>query len=93
LSHIRALGCRAGLVLAPATPLEHCRHLLDQMDVLVVMGVAPGFGGQSFIPSTLQVIRIFACCPERLVTALLRNWCALRPSALFHTGIPSTPFP
>jgi ribulose-phosphate 3-epimerase len=58
LSLIRSLGCGAGLVLTPSASLEHCRHVLDQMDMLLLMSVNPGFGGQSFIPSALQVTYI-----------------------------------
>jgi ribulose-phosphate 3-epimerase len=46
-------GCRAGLVLNPATPLAHLDHVLERLDLVLVMSVNPGFGGQSFIPGTL----------------------------------------
>jgi ribulose-phosphate 3-epimerase len=49
LSRIRALGVRSGVALNPATPLEGVRHVLDQVDVLLVMTVNPGFGGQAYL--------------------------------------------
>src|SRR5262245_49144029 len=56
LQAIRALGKRAGVVLNPATPVAHVRHVLDLADLVLVMSVNPGFGGQSFIPSTIDKI-------------------------------------
>ena len=56
LSLIREHGCRAGLSLNPATPLEHLDHVMDRLDLILVMGVNPGFGGQSFIPHALARI-------------------------------------
>jgi len=53
LSLIRDHGCQAGLVLNPATPLCHLDHVMDRLDLILLMSVNPGFGGQSFIPSTL----------------------------------------
>ena len=53
---IRDQGCQAGLVLNPATPLHHLDHTLDLLDLVLLMSVNPGFGGQSFIPSTLDKI-------------------------------------
>lgn len=57
LQLIRELGCKAGLVLNPATGLEPVRYVLDKIDLLLLMSVNPGFGGQSFIPSTLAKLR------------------------------------
>ena len=54
---IRSAGCGAGLVLNPATPLNHLDHVLDQLDLVLLMSVNPGFGGQAFIPQTLAKIR------------------------------------
>jgi ribulose-phosphate 3-epimerase len=54
---IRELGCRPGLVLNPATPLHWLDHTLEQLDLVLLMSVNPGFGGQAFIPSTLDKIR------------------------------------
>jgi len=54
---IREQGCRAGLALNPATPLTWLDHVLDRLDLVLVMSVNPGFGGQSFIPSALEKIR------------------------------------
>ena len=53
---IKAAGCKAGLVLNPATPLETVDPVIDELDLILVMSVNPGFGGQSFIPSSLAKI-------------------------------------
>ena len=53
---IRASGCKAGLALNPATPLQLLDHVLDQLDLVLLMSVNPGFGGQSFIESVLPKI-------------------------------------
>ena len=53
---IRDQGCQAGLVFNPATPLHHLDHTLELLDLVLLMSVNPGFGGQSFIPSTLDKI-------------------------------------
>ncbi|MGZ5660885.1 MAG: ribulose-phosphate 3-epimerase [Usitatibacter sp.] len=53
LGLIRELGCKAGLVFNPATPLDHLDHVMDKVDLILVMSVNPGFGGQSFIASAL----------------------------------------
>jgi ribulose-phosphate 3-epimerase len=59
---IRDQGCQAGLVLNPATPLHHLDHTLELLDLVLLMSVNPGFGGQSFIPSTLnKIIQVRAC--------------------------------
>lgn len=57
LSLIRDEGCQAGLVFNPATPLDFMEHVFDKLDVVLLMSVNPGFGGQSFIPSTLDKLR------------------------------------
>ncbi len=54
---IKSLGCKAGLVLNPATPLSILDYTLEQLDILLLMSVNPGFGGQSFIPHTLDKLR------------------------------------
>ena len=56
LSLIHEHGCKAGLVLNPATPLSWLDHTLDKLDVVLLMSVNPGFGGQQFIPSVLPKI-------------------------------------
>ena len=56
LSLIREHGCRAGLALNPGTPLEHLDWVMDRLDLVCVMSVNPGFGGQSFIPGALDKI-------------------------------------
>ena len=53
----RELGCKTGLVLNPATGLDVVRHVLEKIDVLLLMSVNPGFGGQAFIPETLNKLR------------------------------------
>ncbi|EGV06034.1 ribulose-phosphate 3-epimerase [Haemophilus pittmaniae HK 85] len=57
LQLIRDHGCKAGLVFNPATPLSYLDYVLDKVDVILLMSVNPGFGGQSFIPSTLNKLR------------------------------------
>jgi ribulose-phosphate 3-epimerase len=56
LNLIRDQGCQAGIVLNPATPLHYLDHTLELIDLVLLMSVNPGFGGQSFIPSTLNKI-------------------------------------
>ena len=57
LSLIKDLGCQAGLVLNPATSASVLEHVLDRLDMVLLMSVNPGYGGQSFIPHTLEKIR------------------------------------
>ena len=57
LAMIREHGCRAGLVFNPGTPLHYLDHLMDKIDLILLMSVNPGFGGQKFIPSTLDKLR------------------------------------
>ncbi len=54
---IKASGCRAGLVFNPATPLDVLENVIDELDLVLIMSVNPGFGGQSFIPSALNKLR------------------------------------
>ena len=54
---ISASGCKAGLVLNPATPVEVLDYVLEELDMVLLMSVNPGFGGQAFIPSTLEKLR------------------------------------
>jgi ribulose-phosphate 3-epimerase len=54
---IRSLGCQAGLVLNPATPVDVLDYVLEDIDMVLLMSVNPGFGGQAFIPSTLDKLR------------------------------------
>jgi ribulose-phosphate 3-epimerase len=58
LGLIKDSGCQAGLVLNPATPLNVLDHVLDKLDLVLIMSVNPGFGGQSFIPQALDKIRL-----------------------------------
>lgn len=55
---IKEQGCKAGLVFNPATPLSYLDHLLDKIDLVLIMSVNPGFGGQSFIPEALNKLRL-----------------------------------
>ncbi len=57
LQLVRELGCKAGLVLNPATGIEQVQWVMDKMDMLLLMSVNPGFGGQKFIPSTLDKLK------------------------------------
>lgn len=56
LQAIRAAGCKAGVALNPATPVEAIRHVLDRLDLVLVMSVNPGFGGQAFIPAMVEKV-------------------------------------
>jgi ribulose-phosphate 3-epimerase len=56
LQLIRDHGCKAGLVFNPATPLSYLEHVMDKIDMILIMSVNPGFGGQSFIPQALKKI-------------------------------------
>lgn len=57
ISLIKEHGCQAGLVFNPATPLHYLDHVIHKLDVILLMSVNPGFGGQSFIPETLEKLR------------------------------------
>jgi ribulose-phosphate 3-epimerase len=58
LSLVRELGCKSGLVFNPATPLDYLDHVMDKIDMVLLMSVNPGFGGQKFIPETLNKLRL-----------------------------------
>ncbi|GHA44362.1 ribulose-phosphate 3-epimerase [Photobacterium aphoticum] len=57
LQLIKECGCQAGVVFNPATPLHYLDYIMDKVDMILLMSVNPGFGGQSFIPSTLDKLR------------------------------------
>ncbi len=57
LSLVRDMGCKSGLVFNPATPLDCLKYVMDKVDMILLMSVNPGFGGQSFIPSTLGKLK------------------------------------
>ncbi|MEZ9160370.1 ribulose-phosphate 3-epimerase [Vibrio lentus] len=57
LQLIKEHGCQAGVVLNPATPLSYLDYIMDKVDLILIMSVNPGFGGQSFIPATLDKLR------------------------------------
>lgn len=58
LAMIRDFGCKSGLVFNPGTSLHHLDHVMDKIDMILLMSVNPGFGGQKFIPETLQKLKI-----------------------------------
>jgi len=58
LSLVRELGCKSGLVFNPATRLDYLDHVMDKIDMVLLMSVNPGFGGQKFIPETLNKLRL-----------------------------------
>ena len=66
---IRDSGCKAGLVFNPATPLDWLMHTIDRLDLVLIMSVNPGFGGQSFIPHALDKLR----AARRLVDAAMQR--------------------
>jgi ribulose-phosphate 3-epimerase len=57
LQLVRSLGCKSGLVFNPATPLHYLDHVMDKIDMILIMSVNPGFGGQSFIPVALDKLK------------------------------------
>ena len=57
LQIIKEHGCKAGLVFNPATPLSYLDYVMDKLDIILLMSVNPGFGGQSFIPGTMDKLR------------------------------------
>jgi ribulose-phosphate 3-epimerase len=63
---IRELGCKAGLALNPASSLECLDYTLDKLDLILIMSVNPGFGGQAFIPASLEKIREVRGCIDAL---------------------------
>lgn len=65
LQLIREAGCRSGLVFNPATPLDHLDYVLDKVDMVLIMSVNPGFGGQSFIPGALEKLRLARALIDR----------------------------
>ena len=62
-------GCRCGLVFSPATPLDHLQYGIDRIDMILIMSVNPGFGGQSFIPAALEKLR----AARKIIDASGRN--------------------
>lgn len=56
ISAIKESGCKAGIAINPSTPFEFCRNIIDEIDLLLIMSVNPGFGGQKFISSSLKKI-------------------------------------
>jgi len=66
---IRESGCKSGLVFNPATPLDYLKHVIDKVDMILLMSVNPGFGGQSFIPAALDKLR----AARRIIDASGRN--------------------
>jgi ribulose-phosphate 3-epimerase len=72
---IKSSGCQAGLVLNPATPVEVLDYVLDELDLVLLMSVNPGFGGQGFIPSALDKLRVVR---QRIDAATARTGRAIR---------------
>lgn len=69
ISQIKEAGCRAGVALNPATPVSVLEHILDQVDMVLIMTVNPGFGGQKFIPYTIEKVKVVRrLCDERGLT-------------------------
>ena len=62
----RAAGCKAGLAIKPGTPAQEVFPYLDSLDMVLVMTVEPGFGGQAFMPETLDKIRQVRACADKL---------------------------
>jgi len=58
LAMVRDLGCKSGLVFNPATSLSYLDHVMDKVDMILLMSVNPGFGGQKFIPETLEKLKL-----------------------------------
>jgi ribulose-phosphate 3-epimerase len=58
LSLVRDQGCKSGLVFNPATPLDYLDYVMDKVDMVLLMSVNPGFGGQKFLPSTLEKLKV-----------------------------------
>lgn len=70
IDHIHALGCKAGMSIKPQTPVEAVRKYLKKLDMLLVMTVEPGFGGQKYIPESTERIRQVRQMAEELQTEL-----------------------
>lgn len=69
ISQIKEASCRAGVALNPATPVSVLEHILDQVDMVLIMTVNPGFGGQKFIPYTIEKVKaVRRLCDERGLT-------------------------
>jgi ribulose-phosphate 3-epimerase len=58
LSLVRDQGCKSGLVFNPATPLDYLDYVMDKVDMILLMSVNPGFGGQKFLPSALEKLKV-----------------------------------
>jgi ribulose-phosphate 3-epimerase len=69
LSLLRDLGCQAGLAFNPATPLEYLDHVMHRLDLILIMSVNPGFGGQAFIPHALEKIAAVRARIDRHIAA------------------------
>ena len=77
LGQIRELGKQAGVVLNPSTPLELIEYVLELCDLVLIMSVNPGFGGQSFIPTVLPKFASCAKCAMRRFLILGLRWMAV----------------
>ncbi|MBE1236750.1 ribulose-phosphate 3-epimerase [Phaeovibrio sulfidiphilus] len=84
---IRDNGCKAGLVLNPATPLSVLDHVLEDLDMVLIMSVNPGFGGQAFLPSMLPKIRALReCIDARKPEVLIEVDGGVKPGNAFELG-------
>ena len=87
LSHIRELGKKAGAVLNPATPSAFVEHVLHLCDLVLVMTVNPGFGGQAFLPEMLPKIReLRRLCAARVRRSAMSAWCLAPTSRISWTS-------
>ena len=72
ITHLQSRGVKAGVVLNPATPVNVLEDIIDVVDIVLIMSVNPGFGGQSFIPGTLRKVRqLAALCREHGVSPMI----------------------
>ena len=95
LALIREKGCQAGLVLNPATPVSVIDYVMDKLDMILVMSVNPGFGGQAFIPTALDKLRVLR--PLISTVGRDRKTCEKAREAVTHkermgSGLPSHRF-
>jgi ribulose-phosphate 3-epimerase len=93
LSMIREGGCKAGLVFTPATSLDYCKYVMDKIDIILLMSVNPGFGGQKFIPSTLAKAKEARKLIDESVSAHLYKRKHSTPPPITHTSESQTKNP
>ncbi len=90
IQQIKSLGMKAGVAINPHTPINLLENVIDQIDVVCVMSVNPGFGGQQFIPQTIDKIRalkkLIAACGSKALIEIDGGVTLDNASALIHTG-------